>query len=359
MDLGRMNILSFGAGAIGTYIGGSLALAGNRLVFLEQTDVAAQLRQRGLRLDLTLDRQRTKAGVETVPPDAFVCAASPAEALEHGPFDVAIFAMKSFDTAAALAGIAPYAGRMPPVLCLQNGVDNEPAIAAALGSDKVIAGVVTGSIGRRAAGDIVLEKSRGMGIAAGHPLSGRLVAALNAAHLNARLYPQAADMKWSKLLMNLPGGPISAIVDLTIADVFAVPGLFALEKRASLEALAVMSALGIKPVNLPGTPVRLLAAAWRAPGFLVRGLLKKAIGGGRGGKMPSFHIDLHAGRKQSEVSWLQGAVVRAGEQCGVPTPVNRVLTETLLAMVRGEIPIAAYSRRPEKLIALVAGEMNQ
>jgi ketopantoate reductase len=65
MDLGRMNILSFGAGAIGTYIGGSLALAGNRLVFLEQTDVAAQLRQRGLRLDLTLDRQRTKAGVET------------------------------------------------------------------------------------------------------------------------------------------------------------------------------------------------------------------------------------------------------------------------------------------------------
>ncbi|HXZ72732.1 MAG TPA: 2-dehydropantoate 2-reductase [Streptosporangiaceae bacterium] len=356
MGLGRLNILSFGAGAIGTYVGGSLALAGNRLVFLEQAEVAAQLRQRGLRLDLSLDRRRAGAGVATVPPEAFVCAGSPAEALEHGPFDVALFAMKSYDTAAALEQVMPFAARMPPVLCLQNGVDNEPAIAAVLGADKVIPGTVTGSIGRRAAGDVVLEKARGMGIAAGHPLAGRLVAALNDAGLHARLYPRAADMKWSKVLMNLPGGPLSAIVDLTIAQVFGVPGLFGLEKRASLEALAVMAAQGVRPVDLPGTPVRLLAAAWRWPGFLVRPLMARAIGGGRGGKMPSYHIDLHAGRKQSEVAWLQGAVVRYGSKYGVPTPVNRVLTDTLLAMVRGEIPIAEYSHQPEKLIALVARE---
>ncbi len=62
---------------------------------------------------------------------------------------------------------------MPPILCLQNGVDNEPAIAAVLGPDRVIAGTVTCSIARRAAGDIVLEKARGIGIAAGHPLSER------------------------------------------------------------------------------------------------------------------------------------------------------------------------------------------
>jgi 2-dehydropantoate 2-reductase len=70
--------------------------------------------------------------------------------------------------------------------------------------------------------------------------------------------------------------------------------------------------------------------------------------------MPSFYIDLHAGRKQSEVEWLHGAVMRHGEKLGVPTPVARVLTETLLAMVRGEIQIAEFSRQPEKLIAMVA-----
>ena len=351
-----LSILAFGAGAIGAYLGGTLSMAGNRVVFIEQPAVAAGLRSRGLRLDLTIDKRRKLSEVTLIPPAAFTCVDSLAEALKHGPFDVAVFAMKSFDTAAALEGLRPFAAQMPPILCVQNGVDNEPAIAAMLGPDKVIAASITCSIGRRDAGDILLEKARGVGVAAGHPLSARLVEAMNVALLNARLYPSADDMKWSKLLMNLPGGPLSAIVDLSIADVFAVPGLFDLEKRASLEALAVMSALGIKPVNLPGTPVRLLAAAWRLPGFLVRGLLKKAIGGGRGDKMPSYHIDLHAGRKQSEVGWLQGAVVRHGEQAGVPTPVNRLLTRTLLAMVAGEIPVAEFSGQPEKLIALARRE---
>ncbi len=36
IDLEKMNVLIFGAGAIGTYIGGSLAIAGNRVVFVEQ-----------------------------------------------------------------------------------------------------------------------------------------------------------------------------------------------------------------------------------------------------------------------------------------------------------------------------------
>jgi 2-dehydropantoate 2-reductase len=349
-----LSVLAFGAGAIGTYIGGSLALAGNRLVFVEQPAVAAELRQRGLRLDLTIDKRRKLDAVSAVPPDAFLAAASLAEALEHGPFDVAIFALKSFDTAPALEGIKPFAQRMPPLLCLQNGVDNEPAIAAVLGADKVIAGTVTGSVGRNAAGDIVLEKARGVGVAAGHPLSERLVEALIGASLNARLFPRAADMKWSKMLANLPGAATSAIVDMTIAEVFSNPGLYALEMRLSREAQAVMAAQGIRVVNLPGMPVQALALASRLPAFIAQPLLKKVVGGGRGGKMPSYHIDLHAGRKTSEVEWLQGAVVRYGEKAGVPTPINRLLTQTLLAMVRGEIPIAEFSRQPEKLIAQAA-----
>ena len=80
------------------------------------------------------------------------------EALQKGPFDVAIFAMKSFDTAAALEEIKPFKDKVPPILCLQNGVDNEPAIAAALGPDHVIPGTITVVVARLAAGDIVLEK---------------------------------------------------------------------------------------------------------------------------------------------------------------------------------------------------------
>jgi 2-dehydropantoate 2-reductase len=88
------------------------------------------------------------------------------------------------------------------------------------------------------------------------------------------------------------------------------------------------------------------------PVTISRPLLTQAIGSGRGGKMPSFHIDLHGGRGQSEVDYLNGAVVRFGERTGVPTPVNRMLNETLLRLTRGEIPLEQFSRQPEKLLAL-------
>jgi 2-dehydropantoate 2-reductase len=353
-----ISVLTFGAGAIGTYVGGLLVLAGHRVVFIEQPSVTGELQARGLRLDISTDKHREAHGPLIVSSTSFGCVSSLEEAMQEGPFEVAIFAMKSFDTVAALEGIKPYVDRMPTILCLQNGVDNEPRIAAVLGPDRVIAGTVTGSIARRAAGDIVLEKARGIGIAAGHPLSERLEAVLNTAGLNAHLYPHAADMKWSKVLANLPGSATSAIVDMSPAEVFAHPGLYALEMHMAHEALAVMAVQGVHAVNLPEIPVRALALAIRLPPFLARPVLMKVVGGGRGGKMPSFHIDLHAGRRKSEVEYLHGAVVRYGEKFGIPTPVSRLLTETLLALVRGEVPISEYSHRPDRLIGLLANGHN-
>ena len=99
---GKLKILTFGAGAIGTYIGGSLALAGHQVVFVEQQKVVDELRERGLRLDLTLDERRKTKEASTLASSAFVIVASLEEALRYGPFDLALFALKSFDTQAAL-----------------------------------------------------------------------------------------------------------------------------------------------------------------------------------------------------------------------------------------------------------------
>jgi 2-dehydropantoate 2-reductase len=348
-----MKILSFGAGAIGTYIGGSLALAGHQVVFVEQPQAAENLRQSGLKLNLGLDpRRKGQAEFKLASPQVEF-ASSLAEALAHAPFDVALFALKSYDTPAALEGMQPYVAQLPPILCLQNGVDNEPALAALLGAEKVIAGTVTSAVGRRGVGDIVLEKLRGVGVAAGLPLAPRLVEALNAAFLNAQLFPTAADMKWSKMLTNLLANPTSAILDMTAAEVFADPGLYRLEIAQLSECLAVMRAQGISAVDLPGTPVRALALATRLPLWLSKPFLSRAAGAGRGAKMPSFHIDLHAGRGKSEITYLHGAVARAGEKTGVPTPVNRLLTEILLDMTAGRIPLAELARKPEKLLAML------
>ena len=350
---GKLKVLAFGAGAIGTYIGGSLALAGQQVVFVEQPNVVEDLRQRGLRLDLTLDPRRKTQDASRVDPASFVIVSTLEEALRYGPFDVALFALKSFDTAAALEGIKPYADKMPPILCLSNGVSNEPAIAAALGKDKAIYGTVTSAIGRRGAGDIVLERLRGVGIAKGHPLSEKLNSTFNAAYLNSQLFDDANSMKWSKMLTNLLANPTSAILDMTARQVFANRDLYKLEIEMLRECLAVMEAQGFKVVDLPGTPVQALAFATKVPLWLSKPLLGRAAGTGRGAKMPSFHIDLHSGRGKSEVEYLHGEVVRAGEKYNVPTPVNKVLTETLLALTNKELLLEEFAHKPEKLLAKV------
>ena len=347
---GKLKILSFGAGAIGTYFGGSLALAGHQVVFVERQNVVDELKEKGLRLDLTLDARRRTKDASRIHSSAFVIVSSLEEALRYGPFDLALFALKSFDTQSALDGIKPFADKMPPILCLSNGVANEPAIAETLGTDKVIYGTVTTAIGRRGAGDIVLEKLRGVGIAKGHPLSEKLNNAMNKAFLNSQLFENAGSMKWSKMLTNLIANPASAILDMTAGEVFANKDLYMIEINMLKECIAVMEAQGFEVVDLPGTPVKALAFATKLPLWLSRPLLGRAAGAGRGAKMPSFHIDLHSGRGKSEVDYLHGEVVRAGEKHNIPTRVNKVLTETLLALTNKEISLDEFAKKPEKLV---------
>jgi 2-dehydropantoate 2-reductase len=340
-----MRFLFLGAGAIGTYVGGSLAAAGHRVTYSEQPAAAAVIAEQGLRL--------TRDG-HSVPVRDFDIFGSAAEALAAGPHDVAVFALKSFDTATAIEGLQATGADLPPILSLQNGVDNEPLIASRLGADRVVTGTVTTAVGKPGIGQVVEEKRRGIGIALDHPLGASIVGALNDAGLNGRGYPKAGPMKWSKLLTNLTGNATSAILDEPVSVLFADRRLYEVEIAVMRECLAVMAALGFTPVDLPGTPVRALAlAASRLPRFIAQPALTRALGGGRGDKMPSFHIDLHSGRGQTEVRFLNGAVARYGAEHGVPTPVNSMLTETLEALSSGEQGIETYRHNPEALLALL------
>lgn len=342
-----LRCLCFGIGAIGTYIGGSLALAGNKVVFIERPEVAADVRQRGLSLAYKGEVRRIS--------DPLVVE-SIAAALEHGPFDIAILAVKSFDTPSVLDNLRPFLSDIPPILSFQNGVENEPFLAETLGPDRVIAGTVTTAVGRKGSGDIVVERLRGIGISTVHPLGPRLVAVTNQAGLRARAYSNPAAMKWSKMLTNLIANASSAILDMTPAQIFADPLLYQVEIRQLRETLQVMASQNIPVVDLPSTPVRLLA--WiikNLPAALSRPLLTRSVGAGRGAKMPSFHIDLYSGRGKSEVNYLNGAVVRFGKQFHVATPVNQVLNDILMAMTVGTVAREAYAHQPEKLLAQIPG----
>jgi len=157
-------------------------------------------------------------------------------------------------------------------------------------------------------------------------------------------------MKWSKLLLNILGNAVPAIVDMSPAATFSSTELFAIERAAYLESLAVMRDLNIKPIQLPGYPVPLLTWAMRRlPAGIAGELLSRLIVGGRGGKMPSLHKDLTGRRAKSEVQYLNGGVAIYGEKAGLPTPVNRALTDILLSIAAGDVPWDCYRGDPHAL----------
>ncbi|MBK8459201.1 MAG: hypothetical protein IPL43_02420 [Micropruina sp.] len=239
-----MRFLFLGAGAIGTYVGGSLAASGHEVAFIERPRTAEVIQAHGLKLHVG-DRTTVVREVEVY--------TSAADALAAGPYDVGVFALKSFDTATALDELVGTGLTVPAILSLQNGVDNEPLIAERLGADRVLSGTVTTAVGKPGVGEVIEEKRRGMGVALGHPLSEQVVAALDGAALTCRVFPTAGPMKWSKLLTNLTGNATSAILDLPVAAVFADSRLFRVEREVLRECLAVMRALDYPPVDLPGT----------------------------------------------------------------------------------------------------------
>ena len=150
--------------------------------------------------------------------------------------------------------------------------------------------------------------------------------------------------------------PPSAILDMTPEALFRVDEVADLEIAAWREALTVMHKAGIPPQNLGSYPFRALAPAIRyAPHALLRPILRKQIGSARGGKLPSLYLDLESGKKKSEVAWLNGAIVDLGAMQGVATPVNQVLTETLLRLVAHPEERPGWRGNYPRLVAEIEG----
>ena len=338
-----LSVLCFGAGAIGSYVGGSLAAKGHNVVFYDRPETILKIMSNGIHIK--------PAGGPKLDLENPILTSDLNEVLNEIKFDFSILAVKSYDTDELLNQWQDFSEKIPPVLCLQNGVENEPKIEKLIGKENVIAGTVTTAIGKKDDGTIIVEKLRGIGVSGQHSLSELIIEGANQAGLNAVYFPDKKNMKWSKLLTNLTANASSAILNMTPGEILANKKLYDMEIEQLREALRVMDSMSIRVCDLPGTPVRLFAYLVRyLPTFLSKRILTKAMASGRGAKMPSFYIDLMSGRKKSEVEYLNGSVVRFGAGAGVETPVNRFLTETLLKITKGELPQSTYEKNPKKLL---------
>lgn len=345
-----LNILVMGAGAIGCFVGGSLAAQGHHVTLVGRPPLMEKISAAGLTLRWPGQSE------QVVFPKVDTRLAAPAP-----PYDFILVTVKAPDSAKAAKELA---GSIEPsgptyLVSLQNGIGNEAQLANLFSARQVIAGTITIPIQVTGPGVIEVSKAKGgLGLAPveGSPPVQKLADALNEAGLATETYADYRAMKWSKLMLNIVNNATSAILDEPPAQIIARPELFDLEIEALRECVRVMQAQGIEAVSLPGYPVdwlaRLVSAAW-LPRPITRAILRPFLRRGRGTKMPSLQLDLAAGRTTSEIGVLNGAVVAAGQQYGVATPVNRALTDILNGLVSKELRWANYQHQPEKLMAAI------
>ena len=340
-----MTDLVVGGGAVGTLLAWALAAGGR--------DVAIVRRR--------LEGPPRRATVTVVDPDGRASSAEVTEipnpdALEAPP-EVIVFAVKAFDLADAAASFAAWPAA--PALTVLNGVGAEDIVAEARPEGGLIAGSVTASVELTGERTVARLNRGGVALAPASPgvdeLTDALLAAIGTAGLRTGRIADPAAMKWSKLVANLVGNASSAILDMSPAEIYGHPAAFGIERRQILEALTVMRRLGLRPVALPGANVPLLAFGVRFPAAIARPIMRRIIGGARGGKDPSLRIHATSGTGPSEVEWLNGAVARTADRLGVPAPVNRRLTAVLEEVLADPERRAWFKGSPDRLVEAVGG----
>jgi 2-dehydropantoate 2-reductase len=342
-----MRVLVIGAGAVGTFVGARLSLAGHDVCLVGRPGLVDAVRRDGLTLQEPDGMPRRAAAT---------AVASIAAAFADGAsYDLGLLTVKAYDTAGVIEELRAAPGIPPPILTLQNGVGNEEALAAAFGLQRVLSGAIDTPVSNLQPGAVQVHRARyAIGLAALVEPSAiePAAAALTGAGFAVQRFTDHRGLKWTKLLMNILANAQCAILGWTPAEVMANPSASELEARAWQEAAAVMRRSGIAPVALGGYPFPALAPlAERLPArWLARGLAR-FVSGGRGTKLPSLYLALEAG-KPSEVAWLNGAVARQGRLVGVATPVNSAFTQTLEGLTAGIVARDAFRADPRRLAAL-------
>lgn len=344
-----MKVLIVGAEAIGSLMAYRLAVAGHTVTAVGSGAFAQAVLQRGLLVE-------QDGHVSRAPQ---INAVSSVESLDEVGFDLVLITTKAFDTAVAAIQIQRFACQGVPVLVLQNGVGGVDVAIGLLETKQLYAGITTMPVQVLKPAVLRLLESRGgLGLAAveSGPELDSLARLFIEAGLKTRIYRDCMAMQWSKLTLSMLANAIPAILDWPLERILADPRLYQLERDAVCEAWAVVQRMKQHLVALPGYPVpQLVRGLCILPPRLAYPIFRRAILHRRGGRPSPLQQDLKKGRTKSEVTFLNGAVARAGTQARVPTPINRALDSILAAIACGEIEWSEYQGQPDRLVLRARG----
>jgi 2-dehydropantoate 2-reductase len=301
-----MKVAVIGAGAVGGYYGGRLALAGNDVVILARGKTLAALRERPLRVKSINGDFEAKIFATDDPSTVWDVQA-------------VIVAVKTWQLADAARSILAMPGRDSIVVPLQNGMEAPSELAAILGPGRVTGGLCRIVAKVTAPGEIdhfSAEPSVALGeiepVRKPDALQ-RLCDAFRSAGVRCDIPPDIVVAMWEKYLFITPWGSLGAVTKLPLGPIRSDPELRARLVGAITELAAIARASG-KPLR-DGIVEKVMA--------IHDGLPEDTTA--------SMQRDILAGRP-SELEAQTGGVLRLGERHGVPTPIHESMYRALLPL---------------------------
>ena len=303
-----MRFAVFGAGGLGAYYGARLVEAGYAVSFIA----------RGLHLEAIREN-----GLKVISPVGDMHLAKPQvtdQPAEIGEVDVVIIAVKSWHIAEIIPLLDPLLGDSTVMLPFLNGVDAPDQLADTFGEGSVLGGL-SRIFSEIESPGVIRHLNPGAYIECGE-LNGKrssrvesLVELFRGAGIESEVSYNIRCALWQKLLLVASWAGLGALSQSTLGVVCDQPELRSLVDRAMDEGIDVARALGYP------LPDDLKQKMW------------DFYGGVPYDTTASMMRDILAG-KPSELDAWNGAIVRFGNQLGVPTPVHQFTYHALLTMER-------------------------
>jgi 2-dehydropantoate 2-reductase len=289
-----------GAGAVGGFYGAALAGRGHAVTFVARGAHLDALQARGLAI---------RRGGDTTVLHPVQAVADPAEAGRG--IELVLFTVKAFDTESAARALQPAVDRRTTVLTLQNGVESEERLAAALGAERVLLGTATisttvGEPGIIEQANPLCRIELGEPSGAATPRIEAIAAVLRDAGVEIRVSADVRRAVWEKFVRLAPGATLTSASQATIGEARSAPESAGLYRALIAETVAVGRAAG---AALPDDAVEAAVAF---------------IGALPHGMKTSMQLDFER-RRRVELEGITGAVVRLGRRFGVATPVYDVV----------------------------------